>query len=62
MLKNIHCKEHPNAPVKHFWDEGHFILNGYPTGEGIKSNHKFECSECRKELKYEIQKSQQKPN
>jgi hypothetical protein len=44
------CPDHPNARIKHSWDEKHYVFNGYPAGEGIKSKHKYECNECGMEL------------
>ncbi len=44
------CEEHPDAKIKHVWDETHWVLNGYPGGTGIKKNHKYYCAECGKEL------------
>ena len=32
------CSEHPNAQIRHSWDEKHYVLNSYPAGAGIKSN------------------------
>jgi DNA-directed RNA polymerase subunit RPC12/RpoP len=40
------CPNHPNSRVRHFWDETHAVLNGYPAGLGTKSNHRYECAEC----------------
>jgi len=45
-----HCERHPNAMIRHSWDEHHYILNGLPAGEGWKSNHTFECAECGRPL------------
>lgn len=44
------CEQHPDAEIKHSWDETHTVLNSYPAGLGFKSNHKYECSICGKEL------------
>jgi len=44
------CPKHPDAPIRHLWDQTHYILNGYPAGLGIKSNHRYECSVCGLEL------------
>ena len=51
------CSEHPNAQIRHSWDEKHYVLNSYPAGAGIKSNHKFECALCGRELAAEPPKS-----
>ena len=44
------CDEHPDAPIRHLWDESHYVMNGYPAGTGIVSNHRYECAICGKEL------------
>jgi hypothetical protein len=44
------CEEHPDAQIKHSYDETHTVLNGYPAGMGWTSKHKYECSICGKEL------------
>jgi len=39
-----------DAPVRRTWDQNHYVLNGYPAGHGWKSNVRYECSACGKEL------------
>lgn len=45
-----HCEKHPTAMVRHSWNESHYILNGMPSGEGIKSEHAYVCAECGRPL------------
>jgi len=44
------CPDHPDAQVRCSWDETHYVMNGYPAGTGIKSNFKYECAVCGREL------------
>ena len=44
------CKKHPNAKIRHEWDQTYFVMNGYPSGRGIKSNHCYFCSICGTEV------------
>ena len=44
------CPDHPNAQIRHSWDETHYVLNGYPAGLGTKNHHRYECVECGREL------------
>jgi hypothetical protein len=44
------CPEHPHAKVRHTWDQTHYVMSGYPAGTGTKSNHRYECAECGREL------------
>ena len=44
------CPEHPNAQIRHSWDQTHYVMNGYPVGTGIRSNQRYECAECGREL------------
>lgn len=44
------CPDHPQAEIRHLWDQTHYVLNGYPAGQGIKSNHRYECAVCNREL------------
>lgn len=44
------CPDHPSAQIRHSWDQSHYIMNGYPAGLGIKSNDKYECAVCGREL------------
>ena len=45
-----HCEKHPTAMIRHSWNESHYILNGLPSGEGIKSEHAYECADCGRPL------------
>lgn len=47
------CPKHPNAQIRHSWDEKRYVMNQYPVGQRIKCNHKYECAECGLELKPE---------
>lgn len=44
------CEDHPDAQVRHLYDLTHYVMNGYPSGEGIRSNHRYECAVCQREL------------
>lgn len=44
------CPDHPNAKVLVSWDEKHSVMNGYPSGLGVRFNYKWECYECGREL------------
>ena len=44
------CPDHPMAKIKHEFDESHYIMNGFTAGTGIRSNHKYYCNECGREL------------
>jgi len=44
------CEQHPDAKIRKSWDQTHYVMNGYPAGEGVKSNYKYECAECSREL------------
>ena len=44
------CPEHPNAQIVHEWDKTHFVMNGYPAGTGLNSNHHYYCKDCHREL------------
>lgn len=46
----IRCPDHPAADILHSWDQTYVILNGLPAGQGIASNHVYECSVCHKQL------------
>jgi len=43
------CKEHPDAKVRHTWDEDYF-RSGNKIGTPVIRNEKFECSVCGKRL------------
>jgi len=44
------CPEHPSAQIRKSWDDSRYVMNGYPVGIGTKSNIKYECAECGREL------------
>jgi hypothetical protein len=44
------CEDHPDAKIRRSWDQNHYVLNGYPAGLGWKTNVRYECAECGKEL------------
>lgn len=44
------CKDHPNAEIRHEWDESYYILNGFRAGPADKTDHKYFCNECGREL------------
>lgn len=44
------CKDHPNAEILHEWDQTHYVLNGFIAGVGTKSDHRYFCQKCRREL------------
>ena len=45
------CPDHPNGQIRESWDEKHYILNGHRAGRGVKSNYRWECADCGRELK-----------
>lgn len=44
------CQAHPAAQIRHSFDSMQYAMNGYPAGESLKSNHRYECAECGREL------------
>ena len=44
------CPQHPSAQIRHTWDQTHYVMNGYPAGNGISGNHRYECAECGTQL------------
>jgi hypothetical protein len=44
------CPDHPDAKIIESWDLTRYVYNEYPRGVGIKSNYKYECAECHREL------------
>jgi len=43
------CPFHPNAQIKHTWDEDHYVLNGEvikTTIPNTKRNHLYQCEQC----------------
>jgi hypothetical protein len=44
------CPDHPAAQIRHEWDQSHYVMNGYPAGEGVKSDHQYFCAECGRKL------------
>ena len=47
----LYCPKHPDGLIDHHYDLTQCVLNGYPSGEGVKSNHKYFCHDCGVELK-----------
>lgn len=46
------CPDHfPTRPV-HSWEVKHYVMNGYPAGEGVKvaGSDEYRCSVCGREL------------
>jgi len=54
------CPKHPMAQVRHTWDEKQYVMNGYPAGQPLKLNHKYECADCGLELAAEAPKAEGK--
>ena len=50
------CPDHPEAKIRHEWDQNHYVMNGYPAGTGWRTNHKYFCDECGRELCSEMDK------
>ena len=51
MKKPWQCPKHPDALIKHSWDETYVVFrDGYPRGSGMKNNHSYQCGECGLEL------------
>jgi hypothetical protein len=51
------CPDHPAAQIRHEWTEKQYVMNGYPTGTSLRSQHQYYCNECGRELaeeKWEI--------
>ena len=44
------CPDHPQAQIRRSWDQTQYVMNGYPAGVPLKSNYKYECAECGREL------------
>lgn len=44
------CPKHPDGLIEHSYDLTQTVLNGLPSGEGVKSNHKYTCHDCGMEL------------
>ena len=49
-MKTLNCAKHPNGLIEHSYDLTQPVLNGIPSGEGWKSNHKYRCHDCGVEL------------
>ena len=49
-MKPYFCPDHPNAQIRHEWDQNHYVLNGYPAGLGWQTGHQYFCSVCGLEL------------
>lgn len=45
------CPEHPDAMIRHLYDQNHCVLNGYPGGTGWQSNHRYECAKCGRQVR-----------
>lgn len=48
--RTLTCAKHPNGLIDHTYDLTQAVLNGIPSGEGWKSNHKYHCHDCGIEL------------
>lgn len=44
------CPEHPTAQVRREWNRKQYIMNGYPAGRPIDTDHQYFCNECNREL------------
>lgn len=44
------CPEHPKAQIRHSWDRTQYVMNGYPAGQALDMNHRYECAVCGREL------------
>ena len=44
------CSDHLKENIRLSWDEKQYILNGYPVGQPIKSNYRYECAKCGTQL------------
>ena len=44
------CPDHPQAMIRHSWNRSHYVMNGYPAGTSIDSNHRYECADCGRQL------------
>ena len=44
------CPKHPQAQIRHSWNETQYVMNGYPAGQPIRGGHRYECAECGIEL------------
>lgn len=49
------CSDHPNAKILHSWDRNHLLQGGYAVGKGCRSNQRWECSECGRELASDLE-------
>lgn len=46
----LNCEQHPAAPIRRSWTRRQYVMNGYPSGQPLDSDFRFECSECGREL------------
>ncbi len=46
----VTCEQHLDAPVRHSWEQTHYLINGESSGKGFDLKHKYECTECGREL------------
>ena len=44
------CPDHPDALIRRTWDQNHYVLNGEASGTGWRTNIRYECAECGREL------------
>lgn len=49
-MKPLCCPVHPDGLIRHSYDLTQTVLNGTPSGEGVRSNHRYECADCGREL------------
>ena len=49
-MKPSFCPKHPDGLIDHAYDLTQVILNGTPSGDGYKSNHRYSCHDCGLEL------------
>ena len=49
-MKPYPCPKHPDGLVESSYDLTQTVLNGLPSGEGVRSNYKLRCHECGMEL------------
>jgi hypothetical protein len=44
------CPDHPDAMIRHSWDQTQYMVNGHPASVPLKSNQRYECAECGRQL------------
>jgi hypothetical protein len=47
------CTEHPDGEIRYSYTTEQYILNGYPAGDELKTDEKWECVICGRELSEE---------